>query len=65
MASEFTKKDLIEMSKADRVDYYARIWFRREPWYLTEKRIRKEVIGDDSARVPDGEYWEESQDRSV
>ena len=55
MASDFTKKDLIEMSKADMVDYRARIWFQREPWYLTEKRKREEMMNDDIARISDKE----------
>lgn len=39
--SDLTKRDLYEMSKAEQVDIHAKVWFQREPWYLTEKRMRE------------------------
>lgn len=49
--SDLTKKDLYEMSKAEQVDVHAKVWFKREPWYLTDKRIREEMMIDDLERV--------------
>ena len=53
--SDLTKKDLYEMSKAEQVDIHAKVWFQREPWYLTDKRIREEMMNDDLARISDKE----------
>lgn len=49
--SDLTRKDLYEMSKAEQVDVHAKVWFKREPWYLTDKRIREEMMIDDLERV--------------
>lgn len=53
--SDLTKKDLYEMSKAEQVDIHAKVWFQREPWYLTDKRIREEMMNGDLARISDKE----------
>ena len=53
--SDLTKKDLYEMSKAEQVDIHAKVWFQREPWHLTDKRIREEMMNDDLARISDKE----------
>lgn len=50
--SDLTKRDLYEMSKAEQVDIHAKVWFQREPWYLTDKRIREEMLNDDIKAVP-------------
>lgn len=49
--SNFTRRDLYEMSKAQQIDTHAKIWFQREPWHLTDKRIREEMMIDDLERV--------------
>lgn len=33
-------------SKAKQRDFYAKIRFEREPWYLTEKKMREGRIAD-------------------
>lgn len=33
-------------SKAKQRDFYAKIRFEREPWYLTEKKIKEGRIAD-------------------
>ena len=53
--SDLTKRDLYEMSKAEQVDIHAKVWFQREPWHLTDKRIREEMMNDDLARISDKE----------
>ena len=53
--SDLTKRDLYEMSKAEQVDIHAKVWFQREPWYLTDKRIREEMMNGDLARISDKE----------
>lgn len=42
-------------SKAEQIDRIAKARFEREPWYITEKRIREEMMNDDSARISDKE----------
>ena len=34
------------MSKAEQVDIHAKVWFQREPWYLTEKKIKEGRMKD-------------------
>ena len=51
--SDLTKRDLYEMSKAEQVDIHAKVWFQREPWHLTDIKIRKEMMIDGPARLPD------------
>ena len=53
--SDLTKKDLYEMSKAEQVDIHAKVWFQREPWHLTDIKIRKEMMNGDLARISDKE----------
>lgn len=53
--SDLTKRDLYEMSKAEQVDIHAKVWFQREPWHLTDIKIRKEMMNGDLARISDKE----------
>ncbi len=51
--SDLTKRDLYEMSKAEQVDIHAKVWFQREPWHLTDIKIRKEMMIDGPSRLSD------------
>ena len=44
-------------SKAKQIDFYAKIRFEREPWYLTEKKIKE-------GRIDNGKRDRDTDERS-